>query len=351
MTDDDETATAPEEATPPVPPSEQGDGEDGESDDERGGRSGDHQFSGGQGFDDPYGEAFDLEPSELKIDPGEVDPVDSHALSDQLDERQIGAEQVDAEELLDVGLSYMQIKRHEQAADAFERAARFTDEERLEQEAWVNKGVAHGELEEWDPAIGAYREALQLDTDSSHTASAHTNLAYALYESGQGEQALEHAERAVEADSRFPQGWYNRGFFLLERGLAEDAVNSFDNALRLGFRNAEILEEKARALDELGQYDRAEEVASEAEEMRERAEQELVDDHAGPAGGAGGGGGPAGAVEGGEVPRGQEAPGRQGASGRGEGGPAGGLAEELAEEFAGDPPVEDSDDERERLDE
>jgi Tfp pilus assembly protein PilF len=349
MTDDDDTATAPEEATPPVPPSEKDD--DGEADDdERGGRSGDHQFSEGQGFGDPYGDSFDLEPAELKIDPSEVDPVDSRAVADQLDERQIGAEQVDAAELLDVGLSYMQIKRHEQAADAFERAARFTDDERLEQEAWVNKGVAHGELEEWDPAIGAYQEALKLDADSSHTASAHTNLAYALYESGQGEQALEHAERAVEADPRFPQGWYNRGFFLLERGLAEDAVNAFDNALRLGFRNAEILEEKARALDELGQYDRAEEVASEAEEMRERAEQELVDDHAGPAGGAGGGGGPAGAVGGGEAPRRQEAPGRQEAPRRGEAadGPAGGLAEELAEEFAGDPPVEESDDERER---
>jgi len=343
MTDDDEEATAPEDARPPVPPGQEGD----EDEDEAGagpgdGGDGSHQFSGGQGFGDPYEEGFDFEPPELKVDSGEVDPVDSRVVADTLDDRQVGAEQVDAEELLDVGLSYMQINRHEQAADAFERVARFTDDPRLEQEAWVNKGVAHAELEEYDPAIGASREALRIDGEGDHAASAHTNLAYALYESGQGEQALEHAERAVEQDPRFPQAWYNRGFFLLERGLAEDAVNAFDNALRLGFRNAEILEEKARALEELGHYDRAEEVVSEAEEMRERAERELVDDHSGPAGGQGqgSGAGPAGAVD------------REQAPGPGAG-TEGGLAEELAEEFASGPGegTERDEHDRERLDE
>jgi tetratricopeptide (TPR) repeat protein len=170
----------------------------------------------------------------------------------------------------------MQINRHEQAAETFERVARYADDERLSQEAWVNKGAAHGQLEEWDAAIGAYQEALRIDDSSDHAASAETNLAYAMWESGRSEQALEHAERAVEIDPRFPQAWYNRGFFLLERGLAEDAVNAFDNAMRLGFRNAEILEEKARALEELGEDEQAEEVAAEAEEMRQRAEEEFV---------------------------------------------------------------------------
>jgi len=234
-----------------------------------------HKFSEGQGFDDPY-EGFDLDPPELSVDPGKVDPVDSRVVSDTLDRRQLATEDVDAEELLDVGLSYMQINRHEQAAETFERVARYAEDERLSQEAWVNKGAAHGQLEEWDAAIGAYQEALRIDDSSDHAASAETNLAYAMWESGRSEQALEHAERAVEIDPRFPQAWYNRGFFLLERGLAEDAVNAFDNALRLGFRNSEILEEKARALEELGEDEQAEEVAAEAEEMRQRAEEEFV---------------------------------------------------------------------------
>jgi len=252
----------------------------------------DHQFSEGQGFDDPY-EAFDLEPPEFEVDPDKVDPVDSRVVTDLLDRRNVTSDAVDPEQLLDVGLEYMHINRHEQAAETFERVAQYTEDERLQQEAWTNKGAAHAELEEWDAAIGAYKEALNFDEESEtqrgsesssgatarsdHAATAETNLAYALWESGRSEQALEHAERAVEIDPRFAEAWYNRGFFLSERGLAEDAVEAFDNAIRLGFRNADILEEKARALEELGEYEEAEELADEVEEMRERAEEQLLE--------------------------------------------------------------------------
>ena len=251
----------------------------------------DHEFSSGQGFDDPY-EGFDIDPPELSVDTDKVDPVDSRVVTDMLDEGNLPAEEVDAEQLLEVGVSYVHINRHEQAAETFERVAQFTEDDRLEQEAWVNKGAAHAELEEWDAAIGAYQEALNVEEESEaggalgeeassasneHAATAETNLAYALWESGRSEQALEHAERAVEIDPRFAEAWYNRGFFLLERGLAEDAVNAFDNATRLGFRNPDVLEEKARALEEMEEYERAEKLVEEAEELREEAEQELLE--------------------------------------------------------------------------
>ena len=236
-----------------------------------------HEFSEGQGFGEPH-EGFDLDPPELRVDPSKVDPVDSRVIADTLDERQIPKDAVDAEALLDVGLEYIRIQRFEQATEALERAARFTDDDGIEQEAWVNKGAAHAELEEYDEAIGAYREALRIDDDSEHAATAETNLAYALWESGRTELALEHAERAVELDPRFPQAWYNRGFLLLERGLSEDAVTCFDNALRLNYRNPEVLEEKARALEELGEDDEAEAVLEEAEQLRQRAEERLVEE-------------------------------------------------------------------------
>lgn len=237
----------------------------------------DHRFSEGQGFSKAY-EEFDLDPPELAVDPEKVDPVDSRVLTDLLDEQNVARDDIDVESLIDVGLSYMGINRHEQATDTFERAARFAEEDSLlAQEAWTNKGVAHAEMEEYDEAIGAYREALRIDDRSEHAAVAETNLAYALWETGKTEQALEHAERAVEIDSRFPQAWYNRGFFLLERGLAEEAVNCFDNAIRLGTRSVEVLEEKARAHEQLGEDDLAEELVEEAEELRADAEQQLME--------------------------------------------------------------------------
>jgi tetratricopeptide (TPR) repeat protein len=236
----------------------------------------DYDFSEGQGFDEPY-EGFDLDPPELDVDPDKVDPVDSRVLADMLDERTVSNEEVDAGELIDVGLKYIGINRYEEATDAFERAARFSDDDKIAQEAWVNKGVAHSQLEEHDQAIGAFQEALSIDDESEHAAAAETNLAFSYWEAGRSEQALEHAERAVELDERSGQAWYNRGFFLLERGLAEDALNAFDNATRLGFRNARVLEEKARALEETGEYDRAEEVAEEAEQMRADQQEQLME--------------------------------------------------------------------------
>jgi len=234
-----------------------------------------HRFSAGQGVDDDYAE-FTLDPEALQGDPSTIDPVDSHALADLLDEHNISSDQVDVESLIEVGLSYMGIQRFEEATEAFERAARFADEDSLEaQEAWVNKGAAHGQLEEYDQAIGAYQEALRIDDDSEHAASAETNLAYALWEYGRTEEALDHAERAVEIDPRFPQAWYNRGFFLSERGLYEDAVNAFDNAIRLGMRNADILEEKALALEALGEEEAAQQAIEQADELRAAAEDEL----------------------------------------------------------------------------
>lgn len=236
-----------------------------------------HRFSDGRGFDDPYA-GFDFDPVELTIDldPSQIDPVDSHGLPDLLDEAAIPADGVDAEELLEVGIGYMGINRFEQAADTFERVARFADATSVVQEAWTNKGVAHAELEEWDAAIGAYREAIHTDPKGEHAAAAHANLATALWEFGSDGEALEAAERALEIDERFAEAWYNRGFFLNERGLAEQALESLENAIRLGYRDADVLDEKVRALEALGREERAERTAERAAQLREQAEEDLL---------------------------------------------------------------------------
>jgi len=236
----------------------------------------DHRFSEGQGFDEPY-EGFDLDPPELDVDPSKVDPVDDHALADLLDDANIVADAVDADDLIDVGLNYMGINRHEQAADAFERAARYAEDDVAEQEAWVNKGVAHAEMEEWDDAASAHQEALFVDEDGPFAAEAETNLAYALWEYGKTEEAYQHAEDAVRKDKRLPHGWYNLGFMENEQGRHEQALDALDNAIRLGFKQADVYEEKARALDELGREDEAADVVERAEDIRSRQEERLVD--------------------------------------------------------------------------
>ena len=235
-----------------------------------------HEFSSGQGFDDPY-DAFDIDPPILEIDPDQVDPVDSRVIPDLLDESAFPADAIDAEGLIEVGISYVMINRFEQAVDAFERAARFAEDANTEQEAWTNKGVAHAELEEYDEAIGAYREALSIDDATEFAAEAETNLAYALWEIGRGEAALEHAERAVEREPRLPHAWFNRAVIAYERGLLEDARLSIENADRLGLRNQGFLELKVEVLEAVGEDEAAERALEQAIEERERREQELVE--------------------------------------------------------------------------
>lgn len=235
-----------------------------------------HAFSRGQGFDDPY-DAFDIDPPVLEVDPDKIDPVDSRVIPDMLDETSFPTDEIDAEALIEVGLNYAQINRFEQAIDAFERAARFAEDDTIEQEAWVNMGVAHAELEEYNEAIGAYREALAIDDESEHAGTAETNLAYALWEEGKDEDALRHSERAVEVDPRLPQAWYNRAFISAERGLYEDAKLAVENAERLGFREERLLELKVEVLEELGEDEAAERALEQARERRERREDALVE--------------------------------------------------------------------------
>ncbi|WP_254537920.1 tetratricopeptide repeat protein [Halomarina litorea] len=229
-----------------------------------------HRFSEGAGFDDPY-EGFDLDRESTPTDPVLVDPADDHALTDILDPEQVVPADVDLDALLAVGVEYFAIEQYEQALDAFARVVRFAPEDSdVAQEAWVNAGVAHGQLEEYDEAVGAYLEAIRLGDDTEHAATAETNLAYALWAMGDSSRPLEHAERAVELDSRSAHAWYNLGFLYNERGLWEFALEALDTALSLGLRPNWVKEERQRALDGV-------------EELRERRETDREDGTESPA--------------------------------------------------------------------
>ncbi|MBS3760330.1 tetratricopeptide repeat protein [Halodesulfurarchaeum sp.] len=240
------------------------------------GRESGHEFSSGQGFSEPY-EGFDLDPPELDVeDPSAVDPVDSRSVTDLLDDRNIANEQADADSLIDVGIEYMAINRGEQAVETFERAARYATDDTREAESWVNKGIAHGELEEWDAAVSSHREALHVEEEGEFAALAHTNLAYALWEQGEDESAFQHAEDAVREDQRLPQAWYNLGYIQVERAQHEDALECLDNAIRLGFQESSVYEEKARALEGLERDEEAAQMRETATEMQEAEEERLV---------------------------------------------------------------------------
>ncbi|MFB6283286.1 MAG: tetratricopeptide repeat protein [Halobacteria archaeon] len=220
-------------------------------------------------FDDVYDDKFELDEPEI----GEhgVEPADSHALDEMVEG--VDKEDVDIEGLLEVGLNYIDINRFEQAIETFERGLRFAEDN---QELWINKGVAHSEMEEFQEAIGAYREALNINPKSTEAAQAYVNLAFAKHELGQAEDVLQDLNNAIDIENRLPEAWYNKAFFLNERGRHEDALRAAENAISLGFRNAVTLEEKARALEGMEEYEEAESVREEVRETQEEDVREAM---------------------------------------------------------------------------
>jgi hypothetical protein len=55
-------------------------------------------------------------------------------------------------------------------------------------------------------------------------------------------------------------------------------VDALDNAIRLGFQQADVYEEKSKALEELGREEEAAQVAEQASDIREAQERELIDE-------------------------------------------------------------------------
>ena len=113
-----------------------------------------HEFSAGQGVDEDY-EEFTLDPQQLSGDGTQIDPVNAHALADILDERNISSDEVDVEELIDVGLSYMGINRYEEATETFERAQSLADNHGVDIDTVVGIG---------DPARAIIKRADDHDT-------------------------------------------------------------------------------------------------------------------------------------------------------------------------------------------
>ena len=142
--------------------------------------------------------------------------------------------------------------RYEPAIEAYTRAILAGD---LEPEALAvtfnNRGVAYGELGDYDRAIQDYNQALTLrpgDTTSiknlrighARRGSAHANL-------GEQDQALADYSKAIELEPQHAPTYVRRGQLRLERNEPELAVADLRKAQELDPANREAAELLARA--------------------------------------------------------------------------------------------------------
>ena len=141
--------------------------------------------------------------------------------------------------------------RYEPAIEAYTRAILAGD---LEPEALAvtfnNRGVAYGELGDYDRAIQDYGQALSLRpgdrTSIKNLRIGHTRRASAHANLGEHEQALADYARAIELEPQHAPTYIRRGQLHLERDELELAVADFRKAQQLDPANREAAELLAR---------------------------------------------------------------------------------------------------------
>ncbi len=100
---------------------------------------------------------------------------------------------------------------------------------RADAEAHNNLGMALQYQKKISAATEQYRQALALNPDYTEALN---NLSVALFETGQIEEAIAHAERVAQLDSTLPDAYLNLGTFCKRAGRAAEAKHAFEQGMR-----------------------------------------------------------------------------------------------------------------------
>jgi tetratricopeptide (TPR) repeat protein len=123
--------------------------------------------------------------------------------------------------------------------------------------AFNNRGVAFGELGDFDRAIRDYGEALRLrpedKTSIKNLRIAHVRRGGAAAGRGDMDRALAEYSQAIQVDPNHPLGYLRRGQLLLTRGDTEGALSDLAAAERLDPSNEDV----ALLLDQAQQAEQA----------------------------------------------------------------------------------------------
>ncbi|MFN9728083.1 methyltransferase domain-containing protein [Acidovorax sp.] len=98
-------------------------------------------------------------------------------------------------------------------------------------DAWSALALAHHHLQRWGDSARSHARALALGADS---VALRLRLAESLWRRGLGAAAVEHYEKALEADATLVQAWSALGDVLRESGQLSRAADCYQRALDLG---------------------------------------------------------------------------------------------------------------------
>ena len=150
-----------------------------------------------------------------------------------------------------LGLTYGELDRFDEAIAAYREALRSSPEYAL---AWYNLGVIYGKLYRYDEAIAAYREALRINPEF---AEAWNNLGTTYDGLDRYDEARAAYLEALRIDPEFAEAWYNLGITYYELGRHDETIAAFREAVRTNPEGADAWYNLGFIYSELDRYDEA----------------------------------------------------------------------------------------------
>jgi len=166
-------------------------------------------------------------------------------------ERSVELEEDIAVAWLNLGNTYDDLDRHDDAETCFERAESL--DPRIRARVAYERAVTLDRAGRSTEAKAAYRHALDLNPDN---AMALCNLGQLLRERGDRENAMQHFDRALDKNKNLEEAHFNKGRMLYEAEQFAEALECFRQALRVApddELNRRWFEKAKARLDALGQ--------------------------------------------------------------------------------------------------
>jgi tetratricopeptide (TPR) repeat protein len=120
--------------------------------------------------------------------------------------------------------------------------------------ARLNRGVVHGLLGNWRPALEDFNKTIDLNPQFE---AAYVNRGFAYFNLGDYSGAVREADRAIGLNPKLAIAYYNRGAAYAKLGNAEQALADMKAAAELGHQGAQDFVEKKKIAEAKRQMETA----------------------------------------------------------------------------------------------